>query len=576
MHIVLVYPPPWKIVLPGQVPAPEGEGPPQGLDAETCLSGDILNIPYGLLSLAAQEIKNGHDINVLNLFSFSWKEIEAIIRSYPARLYGLSCFTANRRGTLLLARLIRKTHPDAHIVVGGPHATALPEEMLVHCDAIDSVVIGEGEETFHEIVQHIEQGKEPAGIAGTASRYKGRITVAPPRSRIEDLDGLSSPFDYFNEYILLTSRGCPWDCTFCCSTALWGRQHRFHSPAYVLDMLERIVTVNGQKAVAVKDETFTGNKAHVLEICRGIEQRNLNFLWSCDTRADVLDEEILYGMRRAGCQRISLGIESGSPEILKTINKNIDLDTVARSTATAKKFGFQVRFYMMAGNRGETRATLQESIDFLQAVQPSQVIFNPFTLLPGTREFEIAEREGRATRELFFTDDFLELQPLARDTEGPETHSIREWLVAHSGLRDVRDYTISERLAVFKLLPDTAAAHLDLAGAYYAAGNLDDAERYVTSALDRDYPLPGLALNYAACIHAKRNNLKETLRYLIKAREAGYHRVVEDNLAAAQEWIRAGGPGSGRPLCLQGGHGFEVTRPKRQPMTPGKIAYDDV
>jgi radical SAM superfamily enzyme YgiQ (UPF0313 family) len=571
MHIVLIYPPPWKIPSPGEKPGTSGDGPPTDLDAGKVIKGDILNIPYGLLSLATQAQRAGHDVSVLNLFTFAWQEIEKIIKLLPADLYGLSCFTSNRRGTLCLARLIRKIHPQAHIAVGGPHATALAREMLAHCEAIDTVVMGEGEETFTELVRRLEQKQETAGIAGTAWRFQEQVEVGPFRKRIDDLDSLASPFDFFNEYILITSRGCDWDCTFCASSVVWGPKHRFHSPDYVLDMLEKIVNVHGQKAVAIKDETFTQNRSRVLEICRGIVKRRLNFLWSCDTRADTLDAEVLFAMRRAGCQRISIGVESASAEILKTIHKNIDPQKVRKATALAKKYGFQIRFYMIIGCRGETGETLQQSIDFIRAVKPSQVIWNPFTLLPGTKEFEIAEKNGLASREMFFSDDFFELIPLLFDVENPSTPEIRQWLNNNSGLRDVWNYSVAECEEVLELLPGFHAAFLDLGGAHFQEGNLDKAKRYVLMALDRGYPLPGLCYNYLACIAARQGDWKGALENLISAKERGYHRVVEENLATTKRWIKAGGPQSSMKIELTADHGFEVTRPKQQPATPGKV-----
>ncbi len=156
LKIVLLYPPPWKLAPAGEAGYAEPEGAPPGLQAELCLRGDCEHIPLGLLSLAAQAREAGHDVRVLNLFTFAWQDIEHIIAETAADLFGLSCFTQNRRGTLMLAGLIRRTHPETHITIGGPHASALPHEMLTHCSAINTVVIGEGEQTFMELIRRIE------------------------------------------------------------------------------------------------------------------------------------------------------------------------------------------------------------------------------------------------------------------------------------------------------------------------------------------------------------------------------------------------------------------------------------
>ncbi len=575
MRIVLLYPPPWKIALPGETLENPADGPPPGIDHRV-LSGDILNIPYGLLSLAAQAKQDGHDVAVLNLFTFLWRDITKIITHYRADLYGLSCFSANRRGTLMLARLIRKTYPAAHIAVGGPHASALPAEMLRYCDAIDTVIIGEGEDTFKELIIGLQPGgTQPTGIPGTAWRTKKGIEVGPSRKRIKNLDQLASLHDYFNEYILITSRGCPWNCTFCCSPSLWGKKRSVHSATAVLDMMETVVNTHGQKAVAIKDETFTQNKPHVLAICRGILKRKLNFLWSCDTRADVLDEELLFSMRTAGCRRISLGIESASAAVLQGINKNLNLDTVRNATALAKKFGFQVRFYMIVGSRNETLQTLQESIDFIKEVRPNQVIWNPFTLLPGSQDFVIAEQKGEATREMFFSDHFFELCPLLRVPDAGENRKIIDWLLHNSGLQTIWDYSAAECEEILELFPDLPAARLELAGAYYREGNLAAAKAAVLQALAGDVPLPGIGYNVLACIAARQGDFKSMLKYLIQARQNGFHKVVEENVAEAQKWIRAGGPNSAAALSLKADTDFEVTRPTMQPTTPGKIIWGD-
>ena len=301
MRIVLLYPPPWKIPAPAELPDLE-DGPPLYHDKDFSDDGDFLVIPYGLLSLAAQALRAGHDVLTLNLSNFPWWEIELLIRTIDADLFGLSCHTLNRRGVALMAKLIREAHPTAHIVCGGPFVTALPEETLKHYQEIDTIVIGEGEETFLELVHRLEAGQSTEGLVGTAYRRGAEILIGPPRQRIIDIDALASPLDYFSMRTLVTSRGCPGECTFCGSKLMWGRKVTFHSVDYVLDMLQKAVCQYGQKVISFKDDTFTANRKRALNLCQGIIKRKINFVWSCDTRVNMIDEELLYFMRLAGCQ----------------------------------------------------------------------------------------------------------------------------------------------------------------------------------------------------------------------------------------------------------------------------------
>ncbi|MFH1350105.1 MAG: radical SAM protein, partial [Pseudomonadota bacterium] len=540
---------------------------------ERLFDGDQITMPYGLLSLAAQAKRAGHDVIPLNLFTFAWGDVIGIIRGLPADLYGLSCFTGNRRGTLSVSRLIRDIHPKAFIVVGGPHATALPGEMLEHCEAIDGVVIGEGEETFNELVERIDRGDPVRGLAGMALRTDHGVEIGPSRKRIDDLDSLASPYDYYEGNMVITSRGCPGNCTFCGSPAMWGKEVRFHSAGYIVDMLERMVNTQEQKVIFIKDDTFTASRKRVIEICEGIVKRRLNFLWSCDTRVDMLDEEVLFAMRGAGCQRISMGVESASPEILKTINKRITPEKIAAATRMAKKFGFQIRYYMMAGNRGESAETLQASVDFILAAKPNQFLFSFLSLYPGTAEFYIAEGAGLASREMFFSKDLLSFTHFQTKDWSPPLRELVEWLNTHPGVRDFWDHSIEERERILELFPDLPAAHMDLGGAHYQAGNLDEAEGHVHRSIDMGYPLPGTGFNYLACIAARRGNLRKAVGYLGQAMESGIHEVVERNLQLLREYLVSGGMQKGECPGLVANHNFERYRSGTQPSMPANICF---
>ncbi len=572
MHVLLIYPPPWKIPEPGQQPDESGGGPPPGIDSAALLSGDILHIPCGLLSLAAQAQRAGHTVEILNLFTFAWDRIVEIIKTRRADFFGLSCFTSNRRGTLMLARLIRELCPQAHIAVGGPHATALPGDMLERCSAIDTVVIGEGEATFARLLSDIEKGIPPLDIPGTAYRSRGSVLLARPQPRIDDLDRLAPACDFAPDHIIITSRGCPWDCSFCASTCLWGKKVRSFSPDYVLEMLGVLVSRCGHKALAFKDETFTLDRRRVRAVCRGILERGLNFLWSCDTRADSLDEETLVAMRRAGCVRISMGVESAAAPVLRGMGKGIAPADVRSAVAAARQLGFQIRLYMIAGAPGETRSTLEESIAFIRQVQPTEVIWNPHTLFPGTRDFSQMRQGGEADAERYFTDDFFEWTPMLDRSDDPDMRFCIDWLRRHQGLQQVRPYTAAQRQEVLERLPGLHAAHLDLAAACFAEGDMAGAGAAVEQALQLGYPLPGLCCNLRACLAAAAGDIQTALEELIAAKGHGLHAVVERNIAAAQRWIRVGGPDSGMPLILDPDCSFEITRKLVQPVMPGPIA----
>src|SRR5881392_3873139 len=151
MRVVLLYPPPWKIAAPGEPQYTDGDGQPEEY-RDGDLDADFHQTPYGLFSLGAQAMRAGHAVKVFNLSSYSWRHVEDIVRALDADVFGMSCWTANRRGVALVAALIRRLHPKACVVIGGPHATPFAKEMLEHYPEIDTVVTGEGDVTFTELL----------------------------------------------------------------------------------------------------------------------------------------------------------------------------------------------------------------------------------------------------------------------------------------------------------------------------------------------------------------------------------------------------------------------------------------
>jgi radical SAM superfamily enzyme YgiQ (UPF0313 family) len=573
MRIALLYPPPWKIAAPAGPSYPPGEGPPAEFQ-EGDLDADFFQTPYGLFSLAAQALRLGHQVKVLNLSAFPWPEVERVVRALDADLFGMSCWTANRRGVAFTADLIRKLHPRAHVIVGGPHATPFAREMLERHAAIDTVALGESEETFLELITRLERGEATSGLPGTAYRDGTEVRLAPERPAIHDLDGLAAPHEYFGTHILMTSRGCPWQCTFCGAETTWGRGFRGHSVEYVVDSMEKALEKLPVRMIQVKDDTFTANRKRALAICKEIRRRGLQFFWSCDTRVDVLSEELLLEMRLAGCQRLSLGVESGSDRILANIDKKITAQEIIEASNMAKSVGIQVRFYMMLGNRGETADSFRETLAFLEAAQPHQYIFSCLSIYPGTRDFQEAVRQGWLDPEVFFTEDFQELKtPFDADEE--VTALMNAWFWEHRGIQNFYREDVPAARAILEKVGDYHAAHMDLGGAYFREGQLDLAEQHVLRALELGYPVPGLAYNYLGCIAHLRGNLQGMQdRFLQAAKLDPQHHVLIQNVERARAWFRERGPERGLPLTLTARHEFQLLERTQQPTLPGPLPPD--
>lgn len=536
MRVVLLYPPPFALPPFGGAAPPRDALPPPGWPAGAVPKGDEISTPYGLLSIAAQLEDAGISTTVINLYTFSWAQAVSLIEALKADLFGLSCLTANRRGVSAVARLIRRSHPGACIAVGGPHAGPLAREVLSRWPWVDVVVVGEGERTVLEMASRLALGRPLDGLAGAVCRNGRAIRVGPARKRIEDLDALTPPPVRFPINVFLSARGCPNRCTFCSSPSLWPGRVRFVSAAAVVDVLEHMVGPSGHRLVAVKDDTFCGDRKRVLEICRGIERRGLRFVWTCDTRADSLDGEVLRAMRRAGCRRISLGVESAAPEVLSAVRKRQSPRTVLRATALAKRFGFEIRYYMMAGNPGETAESLERSIAFLYRARPTSFAFSVLSLYPGTEVFARAEREGLADREMFFASDLPVFKAFLHKEGGPRLLAAVEWVLAHSRVADFWRYPASRRRKILQRLPDLPSAHLDLGRALLAEGAARAAEVHFQRALKMGYPLAGGVWNDLACIAAAEGDTARAADRLHRAFDAWPHPLVAENMERLASW----------------------------------------
>jgi len=367
---------------------------------------DVRPLPIGLYYIGAYLIEHGHQVSLVNLYD-ARGDSDRLRQALGGRDYsilGVSLFNGNRFGALDLARLAKELDPKVKVVFGGVGATFLWEFFLKHYKEVDYIIRGEGEKTFLELVEAMEGGARQdmlSSIPGLAFRdQKNRPICNPDRPFIEDLDALPDPSQYFTFQHVVSSRGCPWNCTFCGSPRFWKRKVRYHSPRYFVDQLERLYR-KGVTFFYVSDDTFTFKKGRVIDICKEIVRRSLGISWYAISRVNCVDEEILYWMKRAGCIQISYGVESGSKKVRDFFNKKITDEDIKNAFSLTRRFGILPRAYFIYGAPGDGRSSIQDTVDLINEIRPLSMVSYILDIYPGTRLYDIFLKKHKLTDDIW-------------------------------------------------------------------------------------------------------------------------------------------------------------------------------
>ena len=377
--------------------------------------------PMGLAYIAAVLKKNGIDVKVLDAAAFPWKKLERIIKQQNPDIVGIPCWTVERGQSFKTAQLVKKVAPQAKIIMGGHHATAFPEHMFKLAYA-DVVVIGEGELTVLELINALYNGEDLSTIKGIVYQKDGEAFITPPRDFITDLDSI--PFPSYSDFnlddynglpersertaALITSRGCPHRCTFCSASKFWKRKWRYRSAENVLDEIEGLYKDYDVKALMFFDDNFAVRKDRAIEICDGILQRGLKISWVACTHVNQVDKELLKWMKKAGCYRLDYGVESGSPKILKNIKKGQTVEQIKEAFKLTHEVGIQPRAYLMVGNPGENKETIQETITLMKEIKPYNAPSGQLLcVLPDTEIYELAKAQGIISDDFWLTNNSL-------------------------------------------------------------------------------------------------------------------------------------------------------------------------
>jgi anaerobic magnesium-protoporphyrin IX monomethyl ester cyclase len=350
--------------------------------------------PLGMAYLVAVLKQHGHECRLID--EQLEPDLWGLIDGYRPQVVGFSVTTWTAPRVAEKVAALKQKYPQMVCLAGGPHATALPESLLLA--GIDIVVRGYGEEILLDVLEALAGQRPLAEVAGIAFCANGVVVTTAPAAE-PALNDLPLPdYDQLNlkQYSwcsVSSSRGCPSGCLFCSDSYLFGRRISLRTPADFVGELERLYFDHGVRNFYVVDEQFTFQAPRVMEICRLIQQKGLDLNWTVNSRVDCVTGDMLASMRAAGCRSVAFGVESGSDQILKTIHKGITPDHVERAVALAKQAGLRVKTSWIVGLPGSLAEQLK-SIDLMVRTQPNHIDVYWLTVYPGTPFWRHPEKYG--------------------------------------------------------------------------------------------------------------------------------------------------------------------------------------
>ena len=369
------------------------------------------NPPLALLYLATSLEAAGHEVSVIDrdAYASDYPGFIEKIRNYEPDLVGMPIFTLTPvfKAVREVCRDLREKLPDAIFLAGGPSSTALPEETLQWYPEIDYVLQGEADITICDLMDQLDRNVADPDVPGLCYRRNGAVHSIPRADPPADLDALPIPdrkfvWDNFksNTYwrldhkgpvdLIVTSRGCPFNCRFCFKTE---KKFRYRSAENVMSELEYLASI-GNKNIDIEDDLFTANKKRCLSICRMIQDAGLSLKLKARSRVDTIDEEMLHEMRNAGVHTVVYGIESGSDRILKAMGKKTSVERNFEVVKMTKKAGLRCHCDILVGFPGEDEESIRGTEKFLKKACPSTMLTSAMMPWPCTPVFDEAKSNG--------------------------------------------------------------------------------------------------------------------------------------------------------------------------------------
>ncbi len=357
----------------------------------------------GLLHLAAEVRQQGFNPSIIesDIFNLSVKQVvEQVIKQNP-KYVGITLFTVGVWGAAEIAKRIKEALPETTIIVGGPHISSMGTETIERFNQFDYAVDGEGEKVLTELLEALETGSDLFRVPGLIYRDEFMLRKTPGKPINRVLDELPFPAwdllpDFPKAYkpaiydfprgpaaTIAASRGCPFHCKFC-DTSTFGSSVRHYSPKIVFKMMKHLNEKYAVKHIAFVDDLFLASKVRVKELCEMILEDGLKMSWSCAARVDTVKPDILGLMKKAGCWEISFGLETGSNDLLKKMDKKAEVEKSEQAVKWTAAAGIRTKGLFMLGFPGEDEHTIQQTKDFIRKIPMTIMNLTKFTPYPGS------------------------------------------------------------------------------------------------------------------------------------------------------------------------------------------------
>jgi len=371
---------------------------------------EIITPNLGLGYIASSCRKNGYDVNILDCVKddYDYRKFEEHIKNNSIDLIGFQLYSSDINNVRKSADIVKSVNPRIKIVIGGPHPTSLPKQSLHLSEHFDFGIIGEAEYNFVKLIDYLNgvSNNSINDIPGLIYRKDSEI-LWNNRAYINNLDDIEMPaWDLINpnSYPLLphgdfvkavpvapimTSRGCPFECTFCAGPLMFSRKIRYRSIEKVIDEIIYLNKNYGVKEIHIEDDNFTLNKKYVIDFCNLLNKNRLKIHWALPNgiRLNTVDEELLEAIKEAGCYSIAVGIESGSQRILDSIKKKLTVPLIKEKVKLIYNYGLRITGFFIIGFPGETIEDINKTISFSLELPLTKAWFGLFQPLPGTEAY---------------------------------------------------------------------------------------------------------------------------------------------------------------------------------------------